>query len=276
MPDDAPWFATLSPEEQAHVTAKGWHTKPAGEAALDAVRSHYQAEKFIGVSPDQLLRVPKDTADPNYQAAYDRIVSLGVPKEPSEYKFDGIKFADGTDVPASEQDFVRQIAAQYKLPVAAARGLAEALVKRADEFAATEVQESTLTRDANATALRQRWGGEFEQKSWSATRALEAAGLPAALIQGIANLPRDQYLEAMDACVALGSKLGEAAMLRGGGCTIRDTTASLTPAEAQERLSNYTQNDAAWRAKFAAGDTATVSEWKKLTEIIASGRVPRS
>jgi hypothetical protein len=275
MVDDAPWYSTLDPELQAHITAKGFDKDDLATALPKVVKSWSAAEKHIGVPADQLLRLPKDASDPAYQAAYDRIVGMSAPKEAAEYKFDGIKFSDGTDVAESEQEFVRNIAAKHKLPVAVARDIAQSLVARADEFASEDARTFALTRDANAAVLRQMWGGEFEAKSLGAMRALEAVGFSKAILEHMATLPTEEYVANMNAAYALGGKMGEAQFHAGGGGNRVDPTAGMTPDAARTHL-DALQGDQVWRDKFFKGDAATVAEWTKLTQLIASGRVPRS
>ncbi len=78
----------------------------------------------------------------------------------------------------------------------------------------------------------------------------------------------------MNSLVALGEKMGEAAMLRGGLPMTTDATAGKTPQEAQTWLGSRA-DDKAWSAKYFAGDTATLEEWNKMCAIAAAGRVPR-
>src|ERR1700723_3163406 len=103
----AEWFETLDAEHLEHATAKGWNKPLTPEIATGIVQAHRAAEKLIGTDPSLLLKLPKDATDPNYQSAYDRIVGMSVPKTPDEYKFDGIRFKNGSEFDADDQQFIR-------------------------------------------------------------------------------------------------------------------------------------------------------------------------
>jgi hypothetical protein len=275
MSDAGPWYSTLDPEIQAHATAKGW-TKAADITAgfAEAAKAHLAAEKLIGVPADQVLRLPKDASDPTFQSAYDRIVGMVTPKTPEEYKFDGVKFRDGTDLALEDADFIRGYAVKHKLPIAAALDLAAALTERAETSEAADAAAAETTKATNAAHLRMAYGADHDFKLYSAGRAVEAAGLPPALMNLIATLPAEDYRKSVDALVALSAKMNERPMHQGTGIPMVDPTASLTPTEARQRLDAFT-TDPGLRAKFLAGDTDTVETWKKLTAIDAASRVPR-
>jgi hypothetical protein len=178
-------------------------------------------------------------------------------------------FGEGT----KEEDaaFVRKIAVEQKLSIPAARAFAAGLSERATQAAADAAAKAETTKASNRAALMAAWGSDFDRKSFSALNALEAAGLPKSIIETIAALPPEEYKASMNAVVALGEKMGEAAMLRGGGRTV-DPTAGMDAAAAQAKLNAYS-TDKAWGAKLRAGDVEAMAEWNKLCTIVAAGRV---
>jgi hypothetical protein len=269
------WYETaLDAETLAHAEAKGWKDADATKVAAAAIKAHLGAEKLIGHPADQVLKLPKDGTDPSFQAIYERVTGMATPPSADAYKFDGVKFKDGSDLTPEDVTFVRDLAIKYKLPAPAAQGIAAELAARADGSDATETAMRETTRAANRAHLMQAWGADFDRKSFSALNAIEAAGLPKTILEHIAALPAPEYRTAMDAVVALGEKMGEAAMLRGGSAPRVDSTAGLAPPEAEARLSAL-QGDKVWAQKFLAGDVAARDEWTKLCTIIASGRVAR-
>ncbi len=262
------WYAGLDADTQAHAVAKGW-TKAADMAAgfTEAAKAHLAAEKLIGVPADQVLRLPKDATDPTFQAAYDRIVGMVTPKTPEEYTFDGI------ELPEPDQKRVRDLAVKHKLPPAVALDLAADLSARTTAATADAVAAAETTKAANVAHLRMAYGADYDLKVFSATRAVDAAGLPASLLAHIATLPAEEYRKGMDALVALGQRMNERPMHQGTGMPLVDPTAGMTPEQAQARLQQFS-DDPTLRAKFTAHDSATRDEWMKLTRIVASGRVP--
>lgn len=262
----AEWFDGLDAETLAHAEAKGWKDADAGKVAIAAIRAHAGAEKLIGHPADQVLKLPKDAADPAFQAVYDRVSGMVTPTKPEDYVFgEGTKEEDAA--------FVRQIAVEQKLTLPAARAFAAGLAGREAATAATSTAAAETTKAANRAFIVQNWGADFDRKSFSATSAATAAGLPATILTHLATLPQAEYLAGMNSLVALGEKMGEAAMLRGGLPLTPDASVGKTPPEAQAWL-NTRNDDKAWTAKYFAGDTATLDEWNKMCAIVAGGRVP--
>lgn len=270
---DETWYSSLDADTQTHLTGKGWDKLEPAAAAAEAVKAHYAAQRMIGVPPDQLIRMPKDAADPNYQSVYDRVAALSVPADPKGYTFENVKFADGTSLGDEDAEFVRGIAAKYKLPVHAAQGIAADLAARSEQAEASEAATRETTRSANNAFLRASYGADYDVKVFSATNAVEAAGLPKEVLEVISNLPAAQYKTAIDAFVALGQRMGEAALLRGAGA-MPDPTRGMTADMALERV-NALRDDRAWVQKYLAGDVAARDEFTKLNTIIAESRVPR-
>jgi hypothetical protein len=256
---EAPWYSGLDADVQAHVTGRGWHEKTPVEAAVEAAKSHFAAQKLIGVPPEQVIRLPKDATDPSYQGIYDRVVGMGVPQKPEDYKFPAT-------VAEADQAFVREIAVKYKLPEAAAMGLAADLRERGEGSAAAQANAAETTKAANQVALRTAWGGSYDQNAFSATRAAEGIGFTDEVLSAMAGLPAEKYVANMNALLKLSQQLNEATILRGGN-PVRDPTAGLSQEQARERMKQL-QDDKAWGAKFLAGDADTMAEFQKLTRLM--------
>jgi hypothetical protein len=271
MPDPT-WFSTLDADTQAHITGKGWEKLEPAAAAAEASKAHLAAQKFIGVPAEQLLKLPKDAADPTFQAAYDRIFGMVTPTTADAYKFDGVKFKDGSELDAGDVDFVRNLAVKFKLPTTVAAGIAADLAARSDTADGEAAAAVETTKAANNAYLRAAYGADHDFKLFGAQRAVEASGLPASILDHIMTLPQEEYRKGVDALVALGQRMNEVPMHRGTGSPIVDPTLGLTPDAAAERLKAFT-TDVGLRAKFLANDTETVANWTKLTSIIAGGRV---
>lgn len=263
--DEATWFSGLDADMQSHIVGRGWDKMEPAAAAAEAAKSHYAAQKLIGHKPEDIIRLPKDATDPSWQTAFDRIASMATPKTPEEYTFDGIKSKDGKDLGDPDVKFLREVAAKYKLPITAARGLAADIVARHDMTVEAAGSASQLTKEANNVALRTAWGGNFDQNDFAANRAAEAVGLPAEAMEAIKMLPTDKHVATMNAFLKLSQQLNEATILRGGS-PVRDPTAGLSQDQARERL-NTLRNDMEWGRRFLAGDADANEEFQKLTRI---------
>lgn len=268
---DTPWFEALDPETKAHATTKGWAVPDPAIAAAAAIKAHYGAEKFVGHPADQLLKLPKDAADPSYADVYKRVVDMSMPKDPSEYKFDEVKFRDGTPLGDDEAAFVRSVAVKYGIPIVAAKGLAAELAARADTYEEASTRSAVTTRDANVAGLRSREGANFDTFAGAVIRAAEVVGLPKSVLEHINGLPQAEYQASMDALHRLGTQMNEAAILRGGGGRQFDPTVGMSAVEARTELERL-QADPAWRTKFVAQDATAVDTWQKLTRIMVPQR----
>ena len=255
---DAPWYSTLDADMQAHVTGRGWHEKPANEAAVEAVKSHYAAQKLIGVPPESVIKLPKDATDPSYQSIYDRVVGMGVPAKAEDYKFPAT-------VPEADQAFVREIAMKYKLPETAAQGLAADLRERGETVTQTSTAAAETTKAANQVALRVALGGNYDQNVFSITRAAEAVGFTPEVLEAMAALPSEKYVANMQAFLKLSQQLNEATILRGGS-PVRDPAAGMGQEQARKWLDDL-PNDKVLGQKLLAGDMETNEMFQKMSRI---------
>lgn len=252
------WFGKLDADLQSHITGRGWDKLDGGAAAAEAARSHMAAQKLIGVPPESVIRLPKDATDPSYQGIYDRVVGMGVPAKAEDYKLPAT-------VSEADQEFVRAVALKYKLPEAAAQGLAADLRERGEGSTAAAANAAETTKAANQVALRTAWGGQYDQNAFSATRAAEGIGFTAEVLSAMAGLPAEKYVANMNALLKLSQQLNEATILRGGN-PVRDPTAGFTQEQARARL-NQLRDDSAWAKKYLAGDADANAEFQKLTRI---------
>lgn len=212
MVDEVPhWSAGADDGLKAHIVNKGLDKLDAGAAALKAAELHRGAERLIGVPAEQVVRLPKDGADPSYADAYKRVAALGVPKEPAGYVFEGVPEATATQV--------RALAVKLGLPAHVASELAAGMV--ADQTVATA--RATAERDAAVGAmqasLRASWGANYDLNQFKVTKVAEALGWDKSVVDGMQTaVGGDKLLNAM---LGLATKMGEAEILRGapGGST---------------------------------------------------------
>lgn len=264
----AAWYSTFEPELQAHITSQKWHEQPAEKALREMAMGHYTQSRMLRAPAERLAVMPENAADPAYQAMYDKIVGMSAPKDPSEYKFDGLVFKDGSPIAEDDQKFVRDVATKYKLPVAVARNLAADFMAHADNADASDKSARDLRQSENGTALRLHWGPEYDQKAYHAERAAQAIGMPPAAFALLQGLPAEEYKASMDALVKLGAQTQEITMLRGGRGDLADQDAGLTPQEAQQRLNDMRDNPRGELAlKYTAGDADTARRVRRWIQV---------
>ncbi len=263
-PADAKWFSALDAETQAYITTRGLADKDPTTAFLDAAKAHREAQAYIGVPKEQLLKLPKaDAAPEEWDAVYEK---LGYSKNADDYKLDGLKLSDGRDVEDGLKDFIRAQATDLKLSPAAATKFAEATVKQLESGAAAQ----TATQVAEATraleALRQSWGPNYEANKVIADNAyaaiMAAAGFDQAKMSAaIAKLGETAgRADVMQMLLAVGQKLGEDKFVGGGGPS---GNTRYTKETAAARLAEL-KTDTEFVKRYLAGGTAESKEMNDL------------
>ena len=260
------WYDGLSDELKGHVQNRGLHTKTAEEAARQLAQDHRETQQKLGIPPERVLRLPEKDDDPAWAGVYER---LGAPKEPSEYKFDAVKFKDGTPLPEEFTNSIRATAAELHLPLPAAQKLAERLVAFVDADEARDSATRAAAVGAAQTALRQSWGRDYDLNMFKTTKVVEALGWDASTIDQLQTaVGTDKLLTGL---LGLANKMSEADLLRGGG-TINGG-GSMTREQAITRKATL-MTDRAWGAKFVNGDSDAMREMDNLNRIIV-GPPPR-
>jgi uncharacterized protein with von Willebrand factor type A (vWA) domain len=161
---DAKWYAALDADTQTYINSRGLADKDPATAFSEAAKAHREAQAYIGVPKEQLLKLPPADAPPEaWDAFHER---LGWSKNADDYKLEGLKRADGTDADDGFKDFVRTQAAELKLSPTAAAKLAEATLKHVEGGAAAQTAETTA---AATKALKRfaRVGGRITKRTWS-------------------------------------------------------------------------------------------------------------
>src|SRR4249920_1612701 len=116
-----PWHQSLDNDLKTYSLKKGYDLSDPVKAFTYAAKGHIEAEKFLGVPPQQLLRLPADVNDEaGWNAIYQR---FGKPIDKSGYDFSKVKFSDGTDLDASFSEFMREKAFELHLPTTSAAAL---------------------------------------------------------------------------------------------------------------------------------------------------------
>lgn len=265
---DTKWYAGLDAETQNYLAQRGMTDKTPVDAFLEAAKAHREAQAYIGVPKEQLLKMPKEGAPPEeWDAFHER---LGWSKDPEAYKFENLKRADGTNADDAFKDFVRTQAAELKLSPAASAKLAEATMKQFEGSTAARTAEETASATRALEQLRQSWGANYDANKVIADNAYSAIMTAAGLDQTKMTAAIQQLgaatgkAEAMQILLAIGQKLGEDTFVGGGG-----PGGNLGPRnseQAQARL-NELKADGTWVQRFLAGGNAEVKEFNDLSKL---------
>lgn len=256
-----PWYdGKADAELVGHMQNKGWADKPADVVALEAIRSHRESEKFLGVPADQLLRLPKELTDPTLmKPIWQR---LGAPADPKDYDFSAVKTADGKAPDQAFIDFARTQADKYHMPVAAATEWAQNLVKFNEGVAAAGTADKAATQVREAQELQKNWGANFEAFKLIAGQAAAKYGFTAEMVGAMQSVAG--YAKTMEMFRTLAQQSGESKWIEGSGDT---KGALLSRSQAKTKIEDL-KHDEGFVKRYLAGDVAAIREMTNLTTIM--------
>lgn len=171
-----PWFeGKATPEDIGHWDNKGWKKDDPVTIALEATKAVREAQRFIGVPPERLLKLPERADD---KAGWDAVnARLGVPAKAEEYDFAGLKYADGNDVEQGFVDALRTSLHKAGVRKDAAREIAKDMMKYSDSGEAQAAGETAAQRATNLAELQKLWGGNTELNRLRAMEGARRLGL---------------------------------------------------------------------------------------------------
>jgi len=255
-----PWYKGVAPEVIGHLEARGWNTKTPSEVAVEAVKAHFEAQKFIGAPPDQVVRMPKDAAD---EAGWTALrARLGVPADATGYKFDDIKRADGSALAADQAAFLAQTALAAHLPPDAALEVAKAFTKFQDDAASRQVADRTAAITTAKEALKSNWGPNHEANLFVAKQAAAALGVTQDQVDALES--QIGYDKVMEMFRSIGTKIGEDKFVQ----NLNPNAAGVMTREQALSKKQELMNDSVWTKAYLDGDSVKVREMTALNTII--------
>ncbi len=257
-----PAFAQFDAETQGMFKNKGWDTKTPAEAAREAAKSYHEAEKFLGVPKDQLVRMPKDAADAaGWKAFHERI---GVPPDAKGYDFTAVKFADGT---ALDANFIEAVAPALQLAGVSkdrAPEVIKAVVKFMDGAESTENAETTAKLAVERDLWKKECAGNLDANQFIIKQAVQTLGLTEEIVGGLEK--QAGYFPIMKALLKIGQMMGEDKFIASPASGEKGI---MTVGQAQARLSEL-KADTAWVTRFNNGDNKANLEFNHLTTLTAN------
>lgn len=263
-PAPTPWYeGKLDTEALGHIENKGWKKDDPIDVAINATKQARELQKHFGVPPEQLLKLPKDTADEaGWKAVRER---LGAPKEPKEYDLSGVKFKDGKDIDAGLADALRASLHKAGTPKDAAPEIAKAVVGFMDGKDAAAASERAAKITAERAELTKEWGTNWEFNRLTAMQGAKRAAGSDEGAQKLVDAMQNTigYKATMEFWRKIGAGTTEDTFVEntGGG------TNPVTRAGAVARLSEL-KADKAWASRLLAGDAATKREFDGLMQLI--------
>lgn len=257
----ATWYTGADAELIGHIQTKGWHELTPDKAALAAVQAHREAERFVGVPADRVIKLPADAADEaGWKAAWSR---LGVPADAKEYDFSSLVGEDKQPLlDTAEQDWLRATAHKLNVPKDAATQLAQEIVKHRADAAASAATEGTARLQEEHKMLEQNWGANMEANKFVARKGAEKLGLDATAVDALEKIAG--YAKTMEALRRVGELSGEAKFFSGPGPN-RDGI--MTREQAVSRKADLMQ-DQAWVKRYMDGGVTEKREMEGLLTLI--------
>lgn len=275
-PPAATWFAGPGfddlPDEgkselTGYMTSRGWDKTDARTAALGAIKAAREAQKFVGAPPDKIIRLPKDEAD---EAGWNDLRSkLGVPADPKEYDFSGVKRADGSELDADLATALRTSLREANVAKDRAPAIAKAVADQLDKAHKTSADEYAAAVAQAKDALKANWGNNYNANMIVAQNAAKALGIdpeknPADRTALNALEAAFGYDRVMELFRNVGSRIGEDKFVVS---TAPGAAGVMSSDQARASLAER-KADKAWVDKLMKGDTATKREFDNLTRMI--------
>ncbi len=257
-----PWYdGKADAETIGHWQNRGWIGKSPEEIAIEATKSHREAERVIGVPADQILRLPKDANDEaGWKGVWQR---LGAPKEASEYDFAEVKNAAGEAPPQALLDTIRATAAASNMPKAAAQRMAQDVVKYMDSQSAASAASYTDTIEAQKNELKQNWGQNYEANKFVAQQAAQKFGMKPEEVDALEKTIG--YARTMNFLRDVGMRIGEGRFVAGGEGN--GNGGLMTVEQATARKAEL-MNDKDWAKRYLDGGVAEAREMAAITRIM--------
>jgi hypothetical protein len=251
------WYKDLDADTQAYITAKGLADKDPAAAFAEAAKGHRNAEQYIGIKPERLLRLPEDANPEAWKTVYQR---LGAADKPEGYDLSAVKSTAGAPLSPERIAEMQALFHANNVPVDMARGLAQALHERDAKADDTAAQAALQRQTEQMAQLRTSWGQNFDANTFVATQAMKAFGLGD---EQILNLQKSAGN--MELWRQIGARIGEDKFVQGGGGGGK--TGAMTKEEAQAEKTAL-MKDSEWVKRWSASGREEVARLKYLDMMI--------
>jgi hypothetical protein len=256
-----PWYdGHLDAELIGHAQNKQWDVSDPVKAAAAAIKAHREAERFVGVPANRLIKLPeKDDDTAGWNGVYQR---LGVPADAKDYDFSGVKFSDGTELDAAFTDKMRSALAAARVPKDRAPTVTKAVVEYLEEADKAESTERTAKIDAEKAELKKNWGPNYDLNKLRAMEGAKRLGITAEAITALEG--QVGYAAVMDAMRKIGAGTSEDTFVEGKGSNSNPMTQQGAVARKAELMA-----DKDWAARYLKGGAQEKREMFALDAMIA-------
>lgn len=254
-----PWHDGVEAETLGFWQNKGLPLEDPKAFGMKLTELYKGAEKFIGVPPDQVVKLPKADASPtDLRAFYER---LGAPKEAKDYDLTAVK-------DASVAEAMRASMHERGLPKEAASAVAKAVATALEAKTTADNAVTTAKLAEQKANLTKNWGDKF---AFNHLQAIEGARRLGITPEGVKALEGQiGYDGIMEAMRKIGANTREDTFIEkpAGGPQGDVTTLEGAKARKAELMS-----DNAWVTRYNSGGVPERREMDRLNMML-TGYVP--
>lgn len=257
----APWYeGKANAEVIGHLQNRIGKDDDAVAAAIKMTQAHLEATRMLSVPADRLLKLPAKADDiDGWNAVYAK---LGAASKADDYKYDGLKFKDGSELDDGFTGLMRNVSSKLHLSVDGSKELASELVKFMDAADEATLAENTAKLAEAKTKLEKNWGQNFQANQFVASQAAQRLGFTQEEITGLQGLVG--YDRIMEAFRKIGAGMGEDIFVQGQGST---GGGIMTRDQAAARITEL-KADTAWVQRYQNGGVKEKQEMTALHHIV--------
>lgn len=252
------WTATFTnPETKGFAELRGW------KSPEQAVESFRQLEKFQGLPPERLAKIP-EADDAAGWAEFKGKFGWAPPAEAKDYGLSSIEGFDPGFVTGAEG-----VLHKHGVP----KDMAQAAMKDIGGLLAEMETQFNTTRqaafDGDLTKLKTEWGANFEGLVETGKRAAAEYMPKTGLAEGDMDAIRDAIGQAKfnKLWAGIGSTMGEASFVQSD--TTKPINGLMTPDAARARIDQLS-HDREWFQRYEKGGVKEVQEYNMLKNILAN------
>ena len=250
------WVDSLPDPVKGFAVNKGW--KEPGQS----VQSYIELERMVGADKaGRTVLLPGENATPEELAAFRG--KLGVPTDATGYE---IALPDGFPDPEFGK-LGGGLLHKHGIPKANGEAFMADVIAQVQQGETDRAAAEQVEFAKQETALKTKWGPDYDKNTEIARRGMAKAGFSPELIDQIEA--KAGFAGVMEAMHKLGMQLGEGNFVdddASGGGGFGKSLDHLVA----KRLALY--SDAAWAARYHANDPAARNEAKAIEEEIAAAR----
>lgn len=250
----AVWHEGLDGTLKGFLETKGVPLDDPKVVTSKLTEMYRNAERFVGVPPDQIIKRPKADASPEDLRAYYE--QIGAPKEAKDYDLSAVK-------DATLAEAMRAAMHNRGVPKDAAAEVASAVAKALDSKQVTDTTLETAKLAEQKERLQQNWGEKFAYNHLQAIEGARRLGIDPDAVKALEGVIG--YDKVMEAMRKIGANTREDTFIeRGGGNGQGDVTTVEGARERKQQL----MADPAWVAKYNSGDPSAKREMTRLNQMI--------